>query len=327
MSQKTIQVLGGESFNDSYYQVNRCKMQEASASPHTFGVDEARLLLSGVAVVLPAYIDTLQGATRHEVFPAKTIAPDRSAHEVAFGRIMGHNPNVRSETARFSVAMKPFNRARDALHEMYGYMLLKELGVETFQPIGVFPAKKGSHCIVLSENRKDLMSLDRDEWVIGRDVSTVDQAETAVRNNKTVTEIAQTLAFLHSNGVFHPDGQIKNFAITYDGQIGVIDTENLKSSEVGDSSNPGLAWDDIEKLVHSLVASGGDSDKIFGVGMLSSMTLGEVRRSAQELVIDPYVDAVLGFTAESHAESGLNMAMHVQEQFEMDKTWPGFFIS
>lgn len=327
MSKKAIPGVERNPARDSYYEIDRKKLQEASASPRTFGVDEAELLLAGTAVVLPDYIEDFRKATRHEVFPGKTIAPERSAHEVAFGRVMGHNHNVGAETARYSVAMKPFNRAQDALHEMYGYMLLKQLGVQTFQPIGVFPAQKGSHCIVLSENRKDLMSLDRDEWVAGRDVSTIDQAETAARNNTTVTEIAQTLAFLHSNGVFHPDGQIKNFAITYDGQVGVIDTENLRCTSLDDCSNPSSAWEDIEKLVHSLVASGGDSDKIFGVGMLSGMSSGEVRRSTQELIIDPYLTAVLDYSGELASEAGLNIALHIQEQFESDETWPAFFIT
>lgn len=327
MTQKAVTLCGADFNQSSYYEIDRRKLQETAAPVETFGVEEANLLLAGVAVVLPDYLSAVRSASRHDVYRDKTIVPTRSAHEVAFGRLMGHNSNVQRETARFGVAMKPFNRPQDALHEVYGYMLLNQLGVQTFQPIGVFPAKKGSHYIALSEDRKDLMSLDRDEWVVGRNVENVDQAETAARNNKTVTEIAQTLAYLHSNGVFHPDGQIKNFAITYDGKVGVIDTENLRYTSTDNFSNPISAWGDIEKLVHSLVVPNGESDKIFGVGMLSNMPFGEVRRSVQELVVDPYISATLDWAGESGSEAALRMAMYVQEQFDGAPNWPDHLIS
>src|SRR5581483_8886159 len=129
---------------------------------------------------------------------------------------------------------------------------LAELGIETFEPVGVFPASKGEHFVVVTKKRNDLTSLDRDKWVVGRQVVDEASAEISERNNETVRGISELLGYIHSWGVYHPDGQIKNYAKTPEGEIGIIDTENLIKADLESPDATSLAWHDVEKLVKSL---------------------------------------------------------------------------
>jgi hypothetical protein len=227
------------------------------------------------------------------------------------------------------VAIKPFSRPEDALHELNGYDVLQQHGVETFDPLGVFPAEHTDSFIVLTKKRSSLMSLDRDDWVVGRSVSSAVEAEQAQRNTKTVQEIAVLLAKLHNGGVFLPDGQIKNFAVTTDGKVGAIDTENILVKPVGDLDSPALAWNDISKLTRSLVAPNTeDVDKVFGVGMLAGLSLVDLRESCDELIMTPYIAALSEHADASETiDHGYSIAMHVHDRFYADTNWPDFMRS
>ena len=161
----------------------------------------------GGAVVSLEFSERLDAATRHEVFADKVIAENRSAHGVGFGKLVGRRQNKISGSGEIlRVAMKPFGNPEGATTEMVGYWTLKSVGVETFAPVGVFPsAMYPDVYVVFTQKRDNLQSLDRDEWVKGRQVRTVEEARTAERNNRTVKEIASTLSWLHGHGIFHKD--------------------------------------------------------------------------------------------------------------------------
>jgi len=286
-------------------------------------------LQAGEAIVCKSHLDELTHVKSHEVFPDKTIERRRSAHGVSFGRLIGFKASKKRDGNLMSVAYKPFDRAEKAIQELYGYRILQELGVETFDPIGVVPSENDEGYVVITQKRDDLMSLDRDEWVVGRQPRDEREVEIAERNNTTVSEIASTLAHLHAAGVFHPDGQIKNFAVTVNGTVGVIDTENLHVRNTDDLDNPALAWNDIQKLTRSLILDHSTEenttgeDKIFGVGMLANMNLPQLRNACWELIFEPYIR-----TLEEHIKLGedsdylTTLAYQLQEEFERDDHWP-----
>lgn len=257
--------------------------------------DHEKALMHGRAVVSAEFSESLQAVQGFEVYPSKTIDSQRSAHGVSFGRFTARNPNARKGIKTLvDVAVKPFDNPYDALREVQGYEILKSLGVETFTPVGIFPAESGTHFISMTQTRRDMQSLDRDNWIVGMRVDSERSAEIVERNVRTVTEISQTMAYLHANGVFHPDGQIKNWSITTDGTVGVIDTENMTRTELGSSDALTLAWDDINKLVKSLIlVQQSEEDKMFGVGMFAGMTAMQARKSIEELIVIPYIDALV----------------------------------
>ncbi len=252
----------------------------------------------GHTIVSAEFQKPVRLAHHHEVYPDKQIEERRSAHGVSFGRLVGHRPSKPGRPGTvLSVAMKPFDGCEAAVREVMGYQILREIGVETFQPVGIFHAKQtvnGSYrpIIVMTEKRNDFISQDREEWIVGRQVSSEGEVEIAERNTRTVKEIVQTLAWLHINGVFHPDGQVKNYAVTSFGKVGIIDTENMTTRPLLHSDTITLARQDLEKLLKSLIVEEQEAGKIFGVGMLARMPAAELRACCQELVVLPYTDAL-----------------------------------
>ncbi len=286
-------------------------------------------LLNGKPIICTPHSAELQRVNHHEVFPGKTIERSRSAHGVSFGRLTGYRPSKKREGSLMSVAYKPFSKADKAIQELYGYRILQEIGVETFDPICVIPTTDHKGYVVITRKRNDMQSLDRDEWIVGRQPRDNREVEIAHRNNITVKEIAGTLARLHTNGVFHPDGQIKNFSVNVKGTVGVIDTENLTVRSTDDLDNSALAWRDIEKLVRSLIldnnleTNSAGEDKIFGVGMLANMNLLQLRNACLELIIEPYL-ASLEDEIRSDGDSDYltGLAYEIQDEFDKDANWP-----
>jgi hypothetical protein len=248
-----------------------------------------------------------------------------SAHGVGFGWLEAPH-------ARRPVAYKPFSRPGNALHEIQGYQTLHELGIETYTPLGAFPSVERGQWVVLTEFREDLVSLDRDQWIVGRAATTFGEVEVAERNGETVKGIGELMAFIHSHGIYHPDGQIKNWAKTPDGKIGIIDTEHLTRVALGDHNAVTLAWQDIEKLTRSLIAvrHEGQDGSIFGVGMLHGMPLALARSSIQELIIQPYLESLMAQLADCTPERAVAIQTlydGVSAKFEETPEWPGHLIA
>jgi hypothetical protein len=299
---------------------------EDTIPPYT--ADELR---EGHPMIMPEFTEVLSRTTSFDVTPDKTIERRRSAHGVSFGRLIGPKRNKQGrEGSLLSVAYKMFDRPDKAVQEVEGYHILRELGMDTFEPVAIVPTPDSANFVVITKKRDDLMSLDRDDWIVGRQPRDARELEIAERNTTTVKEIATVLAFIHSKGIFHPDGQVKNFATNEQGRVGIIDTENLISRDITDPDNPGMAWRDIQKLVRSLLVenkyngeSDEDTDKIFGVGMLANMGQLFTRNACAELIIDPYIGALEDAIRDGgDADYLTSLAYTIQESFEHDKEWP-----
>ncbi len=298
--------------------------------------DHIDSLLSGYPVVHESHVGHIR-RSMDAVTLNKIIESKRSAHGVGFGSfrlIGGIAAGASVERQSIPVAFKPFNGPEKALHEMYGYGVLRAMGIETFDPIGVFPARHGDHFVLASHKRNDLMSLDRDHWVIGGYVKDRESAETVERNSEVVKGISEMLGYLHVHGVHHPDGQIKNWSVTPEGDIGVIDTENLIAGQANGPDAVNLAWNDIEKLVKSLVFANTDEEtKLFGVGMFAGMSVERVRSQIESLIINPYINSIFSNSLHSetsnpdildHAEA---LISGVQKTFDNNPDWPGHIIA
>lgn len=314
-------------------QLHQISFNSHDALVQESGVDKGymvELLHGHKSVICPEFAEPLSKVQAHEVFPGKKIEERRSAHGVSFGRLVGYKPTKGRQGHVLSVAMKPFGSAEKAVHELQGYQVLQELEVETYNPVGVFPSKKLENYIVLTEKRNDLMSLDRDSWVHGRQVQNEADVEIAERNTKTVIEIAELLAWLHINGVFHPDGQVKNFAVTDYGKVGVIDPENLVARPLLHFDTATRQAEDFEKLIKSLVRDNKDEpveedqgDKIFGVGMLAGMANDQIKKCVDELVVNPYKDALEKYVYErdGNLEQAVMLSTAIDSFAERQPDW------
>jgi hypothetical protein len=290
------------------------------------------LVTMGIPIIHPNHVEqgTLDNAKTVEVIPNKIIESRRSAHGVGFGSIALKGAR-RSTGGDGHVALKPFaGSGMKALQELAGYDILRGLGVETFDPIGVFPARHGDHVIVMTTKRPDLQSMDRRDWVNAGLVSSEADAELLEDNLEKIQLISEKLAFLHSHGVFHPDGQIKNWAITPEGEIGVIDTENLSQRPLNDPDSANHAWADVEKLTRSLIFDNSiDEEQIFGIGLFAGMSPADTRKRIEHGVLSPYIEKLyeIGILANDSGDTA--RMMHVQqlidkimEQFESNPSWP-----
>jgi len=277
-------------------------------------------------VVTEHHQDTIREAISLELTDKMIIEECRSAHQVAFGRLLKRREDKETGLGHLmGVAIKPFDDHNTAYNEVLGAMRLRELGVPTYDPIGIFPSRSGHH-VVLSHKSDTLQGLDRDTWVVGRKVTTGEEAINAERNTRTIKEIAGLLAWLHVHGVFHPDGQIKNWGITPLGQIGAFDMERHVVRAPGHQDTAGLAWQDIEKLVASLVGATKESG-IYGVGMLHGHSQHSLARACEELILQPYADRLMDVGLAGNGERAeqadlLLSGIEYRFQREIDQGWP-----
>jgi tRNA A-37 threonylcarbamoyl transferase component Bud32 len=269
----------------------------AAAKDHTLDELTAQIediVLGGKSAISSEYQRDIARFQTHEVFPDKIVEEKRSAHGVSFGRfILRQMPGVpRDRRNKLSVAMKPFGSASHAARECAGYMMLAQHGIETFSPVGIFEAKDASSLVVITEKRNDFVSLDRDLWIEGLQVRTTQEVEILNRNTRTVNEISQLMAYIHAFGLFHPDGQIKNWAVDQAGTIGIIDTENFEELSLHHPNTAEMATADIEKLIKSLINSQREN-KIYGVGLLSGLSDTTVRNYVEKNIVEPYVEVLI----------------------------------
>jgi hypothetical protein len=295
----------------------------------------AAALATGKMVVVQPFHEVIATAPDVQILTEKQIEERRSAHGVTFGRLHdnanGKHDNFLRRNGPMSVALKPFSSSHDAVRELQGYINLRDIEVPTFEPVGIFPAKEGSHVIGVTLKNNDWKSLDRHSWVVGRSVDSERSLFYAEHNNKQVRGIAETLAFIHAHGIFHPDGQIKNWIANASDQIGVIDTEKQIVEPLGYDFADQLAWQDIEQLVESLVLHNTDDEnvKTFGVGMLANLPLSVVRNSIEELVVLPYLSRLehIAQDAEGDALTQVDMLYNgLLERFYNEDSWPQHFI-
>ncbi len=290
-------------------------------------------LTSNNGIICEPYADRLHTAIKMEEFPGKIIDESRSAHAVGMGRIIKPRPNKKSGVGNaMSVAIKPFNDPIKAANEVWGYWQLQDLGIETFDPVGIFPDSNRLDVLVLTKKRNDFTSLDRDEWIVGGAIKNNQEAKQHQKNLEAVTDIARIMAKMHMNGLFHPDGQIKNFAVTNTGVVGVIDTENLFKIDVAQHDPSAYVINDIEKLMRSLVEKPitqsihSDQDKLYSVGLFYGNDSKMLRGKYNDLFLQPYIEQIdAEVTQQPHLQNAAEQLFYgLLEHYERSERedWP-----
>lgn len=132
-----------------------------------------------------------------------------SHHQVSFGVVEYTDETGSADSAQ--VAIKRFEDEKDygrateaAIAEFDALVTVQERGFDALTPVAIIKDGKDSYLITLF--RKDIISLDNDNWAVR-------PGETGFN---TVTEnlefIANSIGTMHAKGVFHGDAQPKNFA-------------------------------------------------------------------------------------------------------------------
>ncbi len=152
---------------------------------------------------------------------------------------------------RTPVAVKRYDNPGSALVEFVNTLSVREKGIATVEPL----------CVVLNESQSSLVTrakgeirnLDGEPWqpFVSAD------ADSQVLMGTRMKKMATLLADLHAQGIFHGDAQLKNFVITPDGSIELLDWE---SSSVFQNEGRTMAFDtaishgtkDLESLYGSL---------------------------------------------------------------------------
>jgi len=136
------------SLDAAVYQPKFGRPEDIVEYSHTLPMEHLSEALGiGRIVVAEAFHPVVADARSLEVFQDKLVEERRSAHGVTFGRLLGAHRLGEKGKVRHAeslpVALKPFSSPEDAVSEMRGYTTLRELGVPTFEPVGIFPAATG----------------------------------------------------------------------------------------------------------------------------------------------------------------------------------------
>ena len=289
-------------------------------------------LAQRVPVISEEYECMVRRASGLRIFPHKTVESQRSAHIVGFGEIF----TKRSLERPLKIALKPFYNFEHAINEFNGYLWLGSIGIQTFQPVAIFPALKGKHFIATTVTRRDFMSLDRDDWVLGSRVKDERDLEILERNLNTVSDIARKMAKINSMGGFLPDGQIKNWGVTNWGEIGALDTERFKLISLGSDDAIVSMWDNVDSLFKSLIYTNNSNPNnelegsIFGVGLLNGMSTSQVREIFESFFIVPYCEELTEI--QSNNQNGdvqvqcENLHSGILTNFYSNPDWPNHLL-
>lgn len=273
--------------------------QRDTETIRSFADEEVGVNYSARFTISSEFTDIWERATAIEP-TGEVFDQDVSAHQVAFARVVGPRQlpsGVVREKQLSGVAIKMVGDVDSAIHELRGYEILRVLGIETFTPIGIAQDiqkdPRESSVFLMTARRNDILSLEQDNWVVGMEPVNEEEVAELELNIITVKEISQLMAWMHINGVFHPDGQVKNWMATSSRTIGVIDPEKLVSQPVGHEHTAENMWDDIIKLYKSLRMGKPDPEGIYGVGMLHGLSEGAVMEAFDQLTIQPYQEMLL----------------------------------
>lgn len=271
----------------------------------------------------------------------KSVPTIRSAHAVGFG-VLEYGKCVENQRREFvsGVALKPHLDPQTAVHELLGYEQLLNLGINTYVPIGVFPSNGGSNSVLVTEKKSSLVSLDNHFWKSLALTSSEEESYEAENNISIIKKIAVLLANLHVNGIFLPDGQIKNFALNPAGVVGAIDPENIIYKNPRDYDTSSIVISHFEKLIKSLIfksdntldeGSEQDQDKIYGVGFLSMMPSARVRSIIIDILINPYLDELdthaIQVDSNDNYEFAEQMREEINEFLSHNTNWPSHIVN
>lgn len=145
--------------------------------------------------------------------------------EFAFGQLIVRSVSIR-EAAR-AVAMKPFETARQAMHEYAAMRYLNHLAPppnahSSFRPLGFHAPHSGGGTVLISAYELSVLSYDNLFW-------NPEQPPTAPEAARALGNCALGLGYLHRLGIDYGDAQIKNFA---SGSIGGIRHVDLESAHM-----------------------------------------------------------------------------------------------
>lgn len=149
--------------------------------------------------------------------PAEQLGAGDSQHGVVFGDLTA---TVDGDAWRHPVAIKPFKlEPEKAAHEHDALLQAQARGFETFQPLAL--AKDGDTAYLVTQYRDDVMTFDNIDWSISPN-----NAAYAADVTPHLHFIADAMAAMHAQGIFHNDAQPKNFATTDTSKPMVMDLED-----------------------------------------------------------------------------------------------------
>jgi hypothetical protein len=164
-----------------------------------------------------------------------------SHHEVFFGSVLVEREG--EAISAMNVAVKPFTTAMNATREHDALTRVAAKGLDTLEPLAL--VKAGDRTTLITRKREDLLTRDNVKWTIPFEKTGPDGYEEVVVPE--LRFIAESMAEMHSKGVFHGDAQPKNFALSDTGRNVVIDLEDAIISE-NDEETVGLftGWGSLE---------------------------------------------------------------------------------
>jgi hypothetical protein len=227
--------------------------------------------------------------TTAELFevPELGITRTESAHEVMLGQLImqtfvGEIPEL--------VAMKPFDRAGDAAHELalsqYFSGPDRPTGFNTFNPLGICRLETTGQYGVITKYAHGTVSLDNIVWNPEYD-------DKSVVVTQALGKSALMLASMHAAGWTHGDAQIKNIFRSNQDEVFIADLESTRpfkqiKSRIGELDTFEVEASinhDLRALLESLDARSDEArDFTDGINVIFSLIYSSIVSSPQSMV-------------------------------------------
>jgi len=202
-----------------------------------------------------------------------------SLHVVQFGVLALTSSS--GQVTEVDVAIKPYHIWRKgASNELAALIKAQELtGIRTFEPLGAIYNGKSLATVTRFEGH--VVSLDNQDWT--REVSEpINQGFDIV---EALQKSAMTLARLHRVGIIHNDAQVKNMAVSHDGDttsVRLIDLESSKWRNVLDLPERQRYLDGVHSDVSTFVGS------VLARGLWQNADYGDKAKAIELLFTEPY---------------------------------------
>ena len=264
------------------------RFAEVLQTATTLGVVPDTLVDAADGVYLAADTVTDEGGAEAPRFvgveftPGARLGAADSQHEVTFGTL---SVEANEQLSQVAVAIKPFQGDTElAVHEYTALQAAQQRGLDTYRPLGV--VKDGETAYLVTEYRPEIETLDNHDWTVP--YADTQRYEAVVRPN--LHFVANTMASMHTKGVFHGDAQPKNFAMSDTGSSVVVDLEDAAIAASSEEAASLLArGDDLVQFWYTATHPSGVEDANI---MLQDASYEDCMAEFEEHFLAPYIEAV-----------------------------------
>jgi hypothetical protein len=227
----------------------------------------------------------LAGAGYSAFHVRRVSGAETSAHGVFFGVL--HDPDNMSKGV--SVAIKPCDtKPETAVADWVNNSLIHKQDDRTYEPIGFILDGYGMGYSITKFKKEGFDTLDSTTW---NNVLAYEEDPAYSGQREVLTSVAEALASLHKNHIYHGDPQFKNIVVDITGDVYFIDWES--AAIYTNAPEPAQMTHKMEHDLKVLFRSVAMPEDKAGVGLLDIFTDNIKWSLFKKYIFDPYMEAYM----------------------------------